>query len=176
MRPCSLWERNFEILGKQQKWEKKIYEIHDLRNKVAHSKKITKGEYKCTNKKLNELNKDLSKAIIKIQDKDFENVDYVDILGNFALSIGKMTQRILENYDFSKVINGINKVVQDMIVPLREAYKSSINESLEKIDNGIEKTKTKKSDINKVITAFEVAEELKTISKTFYNGVENQTE
>lgn len=39
MRPCSLWERNFEILGKQQKWEKKIYEIHDLRNKVAHSKK-----------------------------------------------------------------------------------------------------------------------------------------
>lgn len=176
MRPCSLWERNFEILGKQQKWEKKIYEIHDLRNKVAHSKKITKGEYKCTNKKLNELNKDLSKAIIKIQDKDFENVDYVDILGNFALSIGKMTQRILENYDFSKVINGINKVVQDMIVPLREAYKSSINESLEKIDNGIEKTQTKKSDINKVITAFEVAEELKTISKTFYNGVENQTE
>ena len=63
-----------------------------------------------------------------------------------------------------------------MIVPLREAYKSSINESLEKIDNGIEKTQTKKSDINKVITAFEVAEELKTISKTFYNGVENQTE
>lgn len=181
MRPCSLWERNFEMLGKQSKWEKQIHEIHDLRNKVAHSKKITKEEYKSINKKLNKLNHDLNEAIIKIQDKDFENVDYVDILSNFALTIGKMTQKILANYDFSKVVDGINKVVQDMIIPLREAYSSSINESLEKIttvekiDNRILHTQTKKSDINKVLTAFESAEELKSIAKNFSNNIENYT-
>lgn len=182
MRPCSLWERNFEMLGKQSKWEKQIYEIHGLRNKVAHSKKITKEEYKTINKKLNKLNHDLNDAIIKIQDKDFENVDYVDILSNFALTIGKMTQKIVANCDFSRIVNGINKVVQDMIIPLREAYNSSINESLEKIalvgkiDNHKVHTQTRKSDVTKVLTAFEAAEELKSIAKDFNNTAENDTE
>ena len=119
---------------------------------------------------------------IKIQDKDFENVDYVDILSNFALTIGKMTQKIVANCDFSRIVNGINKVVQDMIIPLREAYNSSINESLEKIalvgkiDNHKVHTQTRKSDVTKVLTAFEAAEELKSIAKDFNNTAENDTE
>lgn len=35
MRPRSLWERNFGMVGKQETWEKQILEIHQCRNKVA---------------------------------------------------------------------------------------------------------------------------------------------
>ena len=40
MRETSLWERHFEKYGKQKDWEKKISEVHKIRNKVAHKKTI----------------------------------------------------------------------------------------------------------------------------------------
>lgn len=173
MRPCSLWERNFEMIGKQEKWEKQISEIHDCRNKVAHSKKITKAEYESINKKLNKLNNDLKVAILKLQDKDFENMNYIDILSNFALAIEKLTRIVSMNYDFSKIIEGINKVVQGMVIPLKEAYTLSTTSTIQ--DSMRTFTKINNTYVNsvKVATTFEYAREINELSKRFSESFNN---
>ena len=177
MRPRSLWERNFEMIGKQEIWEKQISEIHDYRNKVAHSKNITKAEYEFVNKKLNKINNDLKTAILKLQDNDFENVNYVDILSNFALAVGKMARSVVVNYDFSKILSGINRIVQEMVIPLRETYTSNLtsmlrgdSKSLCKItDTYVTNKKFDDMSVNyaKMATAFESARELDEITKQF---------
>ncbi len=58
IRPKSLWERNFESIGTQEKWEKQIKDIHDGRNKVAHSKNMRYEEYVSINKMMNAINRD----------------------------------------------------------------------------------------------------------------------
>lgn len=45
MRPTSLWERHFEKFGSQESWMKKIVDVHNTRNKVAHQKTISVEEF-----------------------------------------------------------------------------------------------------------------------------------
>ena len=179
MRPRSLWERNFGMVGKQETWEKQILEIHQCRNKVAHSKKVSKKEYDDINKKMNKLNKDLRIAISELECKDFENVEAVDILSSFALTVGKrMREAILENYDWTKMIENINKMVQHMVVSIKESYISSFAEAAQKnaetikeIGKSINYIST--SNYMKIAAAFESAEELNEEAKQFSKSAEN---
>lgn len=154
MRPRSLWERNFEMIGNQEKWKTQIFEIHNCRNKVAHSKKITKSEYEDVNKKLNKLNNDLKNAISKLQDKDFENVNSIDILSNFAITIGKSLQCVIEKKDFSNVMKNINVFVQEIVNLMQNTKRQLQNTQLSSMSAN-------------VITAFESAKELDEIARSF---------
>lgn len=72
-------------------------------------------------------------AISELECKDFENVEAVDILSSFALTVGKrMREAILENYDWTKMIENINKMVQHMVVSIKESYISSFAEAAQK--------------------------------------------
>jgi len=130
MRPRSLWERNFATIGSEDKWKANIEAVHECRNKVAHHKHITVEEYSAVNKSLNKLNNDLKKAIAEIQDKDFTNQSAIDVLGNFALLTSKLLGKVFEQYDFSKLFQGINAAIQKLVTPVINNYQPALPDSL----------------------------------------------
>lgn len=114
MRPKSLWASNFSDIGDKEKWKEKIAAIHDYRNRVAHHKTINQEQYKIVNTKLNQLNKDIDKAIGKIQDRDFTNVNSLDVLNSFSTMMRQLSNSIVAQYDFVPLINGLGNAVKIM--------------------------------------------------------------
>ena len=100
MRPTSLWERHFEKFGSQEIWKRKIIDIHNTRNKVAHQKTISVEEFTTINKKLNSINRDLTNAIEGIREENFTEYGIVDILGSFATMARDLVKNIAEVFRF----------------------------------------------------------------------------
>ena len=122
MRETSLWERHFEKYGKQKDWEKKISEVHKIRNKVAHQKTITIEEFTDTNRKLNAINRNLSNAIEGIREENFTENSIVDILGSFAILAGSKVKNIAQSQAFKDVVIGFSAKIQEMLKPMEEIY------------------------------------------------------
>lgn len=72
--PKSLWERVFAEIGDVGEWKASMHDIHDVRNSVAHQKKITTQQY---NETISRLTKDY---IINYQD-----MQGLGMTGNLAL-------------------------------------------------------------------------------------------
>lgn len=133
MRPTSLWERHFEKFGKQETWKKKIIDIHSTRNKVAHQKSISFEEFTTINKKLNEVNRDLSNAIEGIREENFTEYGIVDILGSFATMARYLVKNIVESQAFRDVVIGFNAKIQEIVKPMTAVYKSSMVDTLKSV-------------------------------------------
>ena len=125
IRPKSLWERNFESIGTQEKWEKQIKDIHDGRNKVAHSKNMRYEEYVSINKMMNAINRDLGDTITKIQEQEFKNINAIDILENFALAISALTERF-KKYNFDAILKGVGEAISKLILPVKKDYADNL--------------------------------------------------
>lgn len=130
MRPTSLWERHFEKFGSQETWVRKIKEIHDTRNKVAHHKTLSIDEFTTINRKLNSVNRDLTNAIEGIREENFTEYSIVDILGSFATVAGNFVKNIVESQAIKDVVIGFNAKVQEMLKPMTAIYKSGVVEAL----------------------------------------------
>ena len=128
MRPKSLWASNFSDIGDEEKWKEKIVAIHDYRNRVAHHKTINQEQYKIVNTKLNQLNKDIDKAIGKIQDRDFTSVNSLDVLNNFSTMMRQLSNNIFAQYDFVPLIEEISNAVKKMMDAVSsEAMQNMVN-------------------------------------------------
>ncbi len=188
MRETSLWESHFEKYGKQKDWEKKISEVHKIRNKVAHQKTITIEEFTDTNRKLNAINRNLSNAIEGIREENFTENSIVDILGNFAILAGSMATNIAQSQAFEDVVIGFSAKIQEMLKPMAEVYKSGVVKTLsdygniyEKMNLGVvqsqmiknmgaiaESFSAARSSVNSIISAKEIADSFP-LSKAFGN-------
>ena len=128
MRPKSLWASNFSDIGDEDKWKEKIAAIHDYRNRVAHHKTINLEQYKLVYKRLNQLNNDIDKAIIKIQDRDFTNVNSLDVLSNFSTLMRQLSNSVVAQYDFTPLIEGLGNAVKKMMEAVSsEAMQNMMN-------------------------------------------------
>jgi hypothetical protein len=119
MRPKSLWERNFQSIGKQSEWESEIKAVHDVRNQVAHHKNITEKEYTTTVKNINALNRKLVNSIDSIETKYFDENTYIDVLESFKLLAQKFSQ-IWKQYDFSALMTSINSALFELSKSLKQ--------------------------------------------------------
>lgn len=128
MRPKSLWASNFSDIGDEDKWKEKIAAIHDYRNRVAHHKTISQEQYKLVNKRLNQLNKDIDRAIIKIQNRDFTNINSLDVLRNFSAMMSQLSNSMVAQYDFTPLVEGLGNAVKKMM----EAVSSETLENMKK--------------------------------------------
>ena len=133
MRPTSLWERHFEKFGSQESWMKKIVDVHSTRNKVAHQKTISVEEFTTINRKLNNVNKDLTNAIEGIRDENFTQYSIVDILGSFANIAGNFVKNVVESQAIKDVVIGFNAKVQEMLKPMTAIYKSGVADVLSSV-------------------------------------------
>ena len=149
MRPKSLWASNFSDIGDEDKWKEKIAAIHDYRNRVAHHKTINLEQYKLVYKRLNQLNNDIDKAIIKIQDRDFTNVNSLDVLSNFSTLMRQLSNSIVTQYDFTPLIEGLGNAVKKMM----EAVSS------EAMQNMMNVLKTTSLNINAITESFRLPPE-----------------
>ena len=123
MRPTSLWKRHFEQYGSQDSWEKKIADIHETRNKVAHQKTITIEEFRKANVIINDINRELKKAIEGIREENFTEYSVVDILGSFATMAEKLLiQSIEKSQVFIDVIIGFCAKIQKIEENLKDVF------------------------------------------------------
>lgn len=134
MRPTSLWERHFEKFGSQETWMRKIKEIHDTRNKVAHHKTISIDEFTMINRKLNSVNRDLTNAIEGIREENFTDYGIVDILGSFATIARDLVKNIVESQAFRDVVIGFNAKIQEIVKPMIAVYKSGMVDTFKSIE------------------------------------------
>lgn len=133
MRPTSLWERHFEKFGSQESWMKKIVDVHSTRNKVAHQKTISVEEFTTSNRKLNNVNRDLKNAIEGIREENFTEYSIVDILGSFAIIAGKWVKNIVQSQAFKDVVIGFSAKVQEILKPMATVYKSGVADALSSV-------------------------------------------
>lgn len=118
IRPKSLWASNFSDIGDENNWKEKILAVHDLRNTVAHHKTIKYEQFKDVNNKLNQLNRDINRAIIEIQDRDFTDKNSFDILNSFATLVNQISKNyisIAENIGvaFKKIMEPISSSLME---------------------------------------------------------------
>lgn len=149
MRPKSLWASNFSDIGDEEKWKEKIAAVHDYRNRVAHHKTINQEQYKIVNTKLNQLNKDIDKAIGKIQNRDFTSVNSLDVLNNFSTMIRQISNNIVEQYDFTSLVEGLGNAVKRMMDAV----------SSEAMQNIVNVLKTTSININTITESFRLSPE-----------------
>ncbi len=105
MRPKSLWELNFNDFGNADEWEKQIKEIHDMRNKVAHNKTISKSEFEDKSKKINKLNCKIKNVIEELKKETFAEESSLEIIGDFALRISKYFETLIDSDIYKKFID-----------------------------------------------------------------------
>lgn len=135
MRPTSLWERHFEKFGNQESWIKKIVDVHETRNKVAHQKTISYEEFTTINRKLNIVNRDLTNAIEGIREENFTEYGIVDILGGFAAIAASFVKKIIEPQSFKDVVIGFQAKIQEIMKPMTEVYKNGMIDALNLFGN-----------------------------------------
>ncbi len=139
MRPKCLWDMFFGSYGLSEDWKRRIEDIHECRNRVAHHKRISIDEYKKINLRLKVINKDLIRITSEIKVADFSNESAVAALGNFIFAISDWFRDLFSQYDISGVIAGINSAVQRIGQFVFDVYKPQFAEGLSSFGNTIAK-------------------------------------
>lgn len=157
--------------------------VHKFRNKVAHSKRITNEVYVSANKALNKLNKSLNDSIGKIQEKDFENINSIDLLGNLAIALSKFSDALRKQMDYQSLLNNINSAIKIMVEPLKKTYMKSINDQFEQnkmrmaeIGNEISKLSKNTTSLNTLaleFNAINIADNVEELAKNLSESYAN---
>lgn len=93
----SLWELNFNDFGNADEWDKQIKEIHDMRNKIAHNKTISKLEFEEKSKKIDRLNRKIRNVIEELKKETFAEESSLEIIGDFALRMSKYFDKFIDS-------------------------------------------------------------------------------
>lgn len=125
--PTCLWERIFSDIGIMKEWKSAMEEVHNVRNSVAHHKTITEEEYRKTQKQLKKIRSMLDTAINETMLKEFANEKMADILGNFAVLVGRVLVSKQINYlSIGKILLAFNKKMQDIVKPIEQEFQASV--------------------------------------------------
>lgn len=119
-RKISLWERFFKDNPNFEDFESKLIIIQKYRNKVMHNKRISFDDYLIVRKELKKINKQLMEAVTIIENKTFNDVDYLYIIEHLQDSIARVFESI-SNIDLSRITDlltnfgvMISKSIKDM--------------------------------------------------------------
>lgn len=110
-----------------KEWKSAMEEVHNVRNSVAHHKTITEEEYRKTQKQLKKIRNMLDTAINETMLKEFANEKMADILGNFAVLVGRVLVSKQINYlSIGKILLAFNKKMQDIVKPIEQEFQASV--------------------------------------------------
>ena len=129
-RPSCLWERIFTGVGNVEEWRKITKSVHDVRNCVAHNKKLSKKEYDETLKTLKKINSKLDAEIDATIVQELENEKKIDILGNFAFTTQKLKIEQSEYSGMNVLLEEFGKKVKELVTPIEKKLQSEISEAL----------------------------------------------
>ena len=127
-RPSCLWERLFTDVGNVEEWKKIIKSVHDVRNCVAHNKKLSKKEYDETLKTLKKINSKLDAEIDEIIVQELEAEKRIDILGNFAFTTQKLKLEQSAYIGMNVLLEEFGQKVKELIKPIEKNLQSKISE------------------------------------------------
>ena len=115
-RPRSLWERNFVEFGPLEAWKNNILEVNECRNRIAHNKRILISDYDKYNNRINKINKELSKLIVDIRDKEFTDDSTVDVISSFMVSLCN-TFNAFSKIDYTPLYTVLGQAIQNINIP-----------------------------------------------------------
>lgn len=124
--PKSLWERVFAEIGDVGEWKASMHDIHDVRNSVAHQKKITTQQYNETISRLKNINTKLDKAIESAISREMELPKKIDILGNFATMTGKLLSKSINVDLIGSVLLSFSKRISELVKPIENNFQESL--------------------------------------------------
>lgn len=130
--PKCLWERVFTEIGDVNKWKKYMKDIHDIRNSVAHQKKISPKQYYDTLKQLNNINCELDSAIEVAVSKEITESKKIDILGSFASLAGKLIMKNINLNIVGEMLKAFSERVNELVKPVEMNFKPEIVDSIRK--------------------------------------------
>lgn len=162
--PKSLWERVFAEIGDVGEWKASMHDIHDVRNSVAHQKKITTQQYNETISRLKNINTKLDKAIESAITREIELPKKIDILGNFATMTGKLLSKSINVDLIGSVLLSFSKRISELVKPIENNFQESLV-------NAIKDSALKYSAID-VNAGYKEAMEKLATSFTWYDSTE----
>lgn len=124
--PKSLWERVFAEIGDVGEWKASMHDIHDVRNSVAHQKKIMTQQYNETISRLKNINTKLDKAIESAISREMELPKKIDILGNFATMTGKLLSKSINVDLIGSVLLSFSKRISELVKPIENNFQESL--------------------------------------------------
>lgn len=124
--PKSLWERVFTEIGDISEWKASMHNIHDVRNSVAHHKKITTQQYNETVSKLKNINAKLDKAIESAISQEIELPKKIDILGNFATLAGRLLSESIDTELIGNLLISFSKRIGELVKPIENNFQESL--------------------------------------------------
>lgn len=130
--PKCLWDRVFTEIGDVNEWEKYMKDIHDVRNSVAHQKKISTKQYYDTLKQLNNINCELDSAIEIAVSKEITESKKIDILGSFASLAGKLIMKNININIVGGMLKAFSERVNELVKPVEMNFKPEIVDSIKK--------------------------------------------
>lgn len=160
----SLWERVFAEIGDVGEWKASMHDIHDVRNSVAHQKKITTQQYNETISRLKNINTKLDKAIESAITREIELPKKIDILGNFATMTGKLLSKSINVDLIGSVLLSFSKRISELVKPIENNFQESLV-------NAIKDSALKYSAID-VNAGYKEAMEKLATSFTWYDSTE----
>lgn len=134
-RPSCLWERIFTGVGNVEEWKEITKSVHDVRNCVAHNKKLSKEECDETLKTLKKINSKLDAEIDAIIVQEIEDEKKIDILGNFAFTTQKLKIEQSEHIGMDILLKEFSRKVKELATPIEKKWQSEISEVLKKSMN-----------------------------------------
>ena len=128
--PKCLWERVFTEIGDVNEWKKYMKDIHNIRNSVAHQKKITPKQYYDTLKQLNNINCELDSAIEVAVSKEITESKKIDILGSFASLAGKLIMKNINLNIVGDMLKAFSERVNELVKPVEMNFNPEIVDSI----------------------------------------------
>ena len=128
--PKCLWERVFTEICDVNEWKKYMKDIHNIRNSVAHQKKITPKQYYDTLKQLNNTNCELDSAIEVAVSKEITESKKIDILGSFASLAGKLIMKNINLNIVGDMLKAFSERVNELVKPVEMKFKPEIVDSI----------------------------------------------
>lgn len=119
-RPSCLWERIFTGVGNVEEWKEITKSVHDVRNCVAHNKKLSKEECDETLKTLKKINSKLDAEIDAIIVQEIEDEKKIDILGNFAFTTQKLKIEQSEHIGMDILLKEFSRKVKELATPIEK--------------------------------------------------------
>ena len=105
-------------------------DIHNIRNSVAHQKKITPKQYYDTLKQLNNINCELNSAIEVAVSKEITESKKIDILGSFASLAGKLIMKNINLNIVGDMLKAFSERVNELVKPVEMNFKPEIVDSI----------------------------------------------